>query len=317
MTRHLTRHLTRRIPALPGLVLSLGLSLGLALGLALPPAASASTAVEQAPASGPRARAGTDVSQLLVFVVENHSLQQMRESMPFTARLARRYGYATRYHATTHPSLPNYLAIAGGSTFGVSDDAAPSAHPLRGASVFGRAVRRGSSARLYADAMATRCQVESSGTYAVKHNPWAYFADERALCRRDDVPLRRFNRDVDNGRLPAVGMVIPDLCNDAHDCDLGRADAWLRKRIRRVFDGPDWAAGRLAVVITADEDDGAHGNRILTVVAHPGVRHRVVRTRLNHYSLSRSYAEVAGVRPLRHAADARPLLQRFGLTPAG
>ncbi|CAI9407708.1 alkaline phosphatase family protein [Nocardioides sp. T2.26MG-1] len=285
----------------------------LALGLALT-LAPAATAQEPVPESAVSSRAATPVTKLLVFVVENHSAQQMREGMPFTARLARRYGYATRYRAVTHPSLPNYLAIAGGSTFGVDDDAAPSAHRLPGASVFGRAVRAGSTARLYAEAMGSRCQLESSGTYAVKHNPWAYFARERRLCRADDVPLRRFARDVDAGALPAVGMVIPDLCNDAHDCSLDRADSWLRARVRRAMSGPDWASGGLAIVITADEDDGAHGNKVLTVVAHPDLSHVVVRARLTHYSLSRSYAEVAGVRPLRHAADARPLLQRFGLT---
>ena len=304
----------RRTAPLPALGLAAALALTLALTLA--PPAGAGTTVELSPTTAAR-RTDTPVTKLLVFVVENHSLQQMREEMPYTARLARRYGYATRYHGVTHPSLPNYLAIAGGDTFGVTDDAAPAAHPLSGPSVFGRAVRSGSTARLYADAMGSRCQLESSGTYAVKHNPWAYFARERRLCRHDDVPMRRFGPDVDAGRLPAVGMVVPDLCNDAHDCGLDRADSWLRKRVRRVLTGPDWAAGRLAVVITADEDDGDHGNRVLTVVAHPDLRHVVVRARLTHYSLSRSYAEVAGVRPLRHAADSRSLLRRFGLTTAG
>ena len=310
--------MVRRRIAVPLLVIGVAAVLALPLVPAvgqtpLPPAAPAPAAEQPAAARG----SATTVTKLLVFVVENHSLQQMREEMPYTARLARRYGYATRYHGVTHPSLPNYLAIAGGDTFGVTDDAAPAAHPLSGPSVFGRAVRSGSTARLYADAMGSRCQLESSGTYAVKHNPWAYFARERRLCRHDDVPMRRFGPDVDAGRLPAVGMVVPDLCNDAHDCGLDRADSWLRKRVRRVLTGPDWAAGRLAVVITADEDDGAHGNRVLTVVAHPDLRHVVVRARLTHYSLSRSYAEVAGVRPLRHAADSRSLLRRFGLTTAG
>ncbi len=135
------------------------LALGLALTLAAEAAPATATAVETPVGTSAdegavsASRGTTTVTKLLVFVVENHSLDQMRDEMPFTARLARRYGYATSYHGVTHPSLPNYLAIAGGDTFGVSDDAAPSAHPLTGPSVFGRAVRAGSTARLYAEAM--------------------------------------------------------------------------------------------------------------------------------------------------------------------
>jgi hypothetical protein len=51
------------------------------------------------------------VTKLLVVVEENHSLSQMHVGMPYTYSLAQRFGYATNYHAITHPSLPNYLAI--------------------------------------------------------------------------------------------------------------------------------------------------------------------------------------------------------------
>ena len=47
----------------------------------------------------------------------------------------------------------------------------------------------GSTARLYAEAMPGTCVTTPAGEYAVKHNPWAYFVDERADCDRYDVPL--------------------------------------------------------------------------------------------------------------------------------
>jgi acid phosphatase len=259
----------------------------------------------------PRAR--PHVTKLLVFVVENHSLQQMRRGMPWLNQLAKRYGYATQYRAVAHPSLPNYLAIAGGDTFGVTDDAAPSAHPIGEPSVFGRALRAGRTARTYADGMTSRCQQVDGGRYAVRHNPWTYFRSERALCRRQDAPLLRLRGDVDAGNLPRIGMVVPDVCHDAHDCSLSRADGWLRRRVGMVLGGADFSSGHLVVVVTADEDDRRHGNRVLTVVAHPRLHHDVVRRDLTHYALSRSYAEVAGIRPLGHARDAHSLLGAFGL----
>lgn len=261
----------------------------------------------------PGAGKGSGVTKLLTFVVENHSADQMRSQMPYVWSLAQRYGYAKDYRGLLHPSLPNYLAIAGGSTFGVTDNDPPSKHRLSGPSVFGEAIRAGKTATLYAEAMSTPCQQDTQSTYAVKHNPWAYFVDERSLCEQHNVSMESFYADVVRGDLPAVGMVIPDLCNDAHDCPLSKADQWFRTYVAQVLSGPDWKSGRLAVVITADEDDGHHGNQILTVVAHPELGGVVISDPMDHYALSRSYAEVAGIKPLGRARDTVSLLDVFGL----
>jgi acid phosphatase len=259
------------------------------------------------------------VTKLLLVVVENHSLAEMRRGMPYTFRLARKYGYATRFHAITHPSLPNYLAIAGGSTFGVLDDASPSSHPVHGNSVFGQAVTLGKTARVYAEGMPRRCALESGGRrYAVKHNPWAYFVGERHACHRNDVSLATLRGDIAAGELPNAGMVVPNLCHDAHDmdCSLGDADRWLRRLLRPVLAGPDFAAGRLAVVVTADEDDYSQGNRVLATVLHPSQHGHVVRAALDHTSLTRLYDEVLGAPLLRGARSAPDLAAAFGLPTA-
>jgi acid phosphatase len=248
----------------------------------------------------------------MVIIEENHSQTEAITLMPHLASWANTYGKATSYTAVVHPSLPNYLAIAGGSTFGVTDDASPSAHRIRGRSVFGQALRKGRTATVYADSMASNCDLSSSGEYAVRHNPWAYFVGERGACRRHDVPLTRLASDVRNGRLPNAGMVVPNLVHDAHDASLGDADAWLRKQVGMVQQGPDWKRGRLAIVITADEDDGHSGNRVLTVVASRSTAHqKVVTRRLTHYSLTRLYDDVLGVARLRHAKGAHSMTHAF------
>jgi hypothetical protein len=260
------------------------------------------------------ATTGQPVRKLLVLVIENHSLAQMRAGMPFTYALARRFGYATDYFAIRHPSLPNYIAIAGGSTYGIADDAPPWAHRLMGRSVFGEAVANGKTAAVYEERMPTPCALKNDPAgYAARHNPWAYFVQERRACDRHDRPLASFRRTVADGRLPNAGMVIPDLCHDAHDCGLRVADQWIRKQVGAVLAGPDWRSGHLAVVITADEDDKKSANRVLTVVVHPSQRHHVVTTRLTHYSLSRLYSEVLAAPPLRQAASAPSMARAFAL----
>lgn len=253
------------------------------------------------------------VTKLLVFIVENHSLDQMRDDLPFTFGLAQRYGYATHYQAITHPSLPNYLAITGGTTFGVSDDRPPSSNGVHGTSVFGQALAMGRTATVYAEGMDGSCATEDSGRYAVRHNPWAFYLDERVACQTHDVPLTELADDVAAGGLPNVGMVIPDVCNDGHDCGLDVADTWLRDQLGAVMSGPDWTTGRLAIVITADEDDYSQDNTVLTVVVHPSLHGSVVTNPLTHYSLSRAYSEVLGATPLSQAAQAQSLLSTFDL----
>jgi hypothetical protein len=272
------------------------------------------TTADKATAAHSSAVAGKAVTKLLVVVVENHSFDQMRTQMPYTAGLAQRFGYATDFRGVTYPSLPNYLAITSGSTHGIQDDRSPSKHPLDGSSVFGQAVDQGRSAALYADGMPANCAPDDGGDrYAVKHNPWVYYTSERALCRDHDVPATQLGDAVAHGGLPDVGMVVPNMCNDAHDCDLSAADTWISQMMGDVFQGPDWVSGHLAVVITADTDDRKDSNRILTVVVHPSQHSHVVGQRLDHYSLSRLYSDVVHAPPLGHAADAASMSDAFGL----
>ena len=108
-------------------------------------------------------------------------------------------------------------------------------------------------------------------------------------------------------------MVVPDLCNDAHDCALSVADSWFQSRMQKILAGPDWASGHLAVVLTADEDDSSQGNRVLTVVIHPSQKANVVSTALTHYSLTRLYEDLTGAPYLFNAATAPSMSAAFGL----
>jgi hypothetical protein len=258
------------------------------------------------------------VTKVLVVVEENHSLGDMRASMPYTFGLASEFGYATHYTAVTHPSLPNYIAITGGQTYGITNDDAPAAHPIGGESVFGQAIAAGKTAAVYAEGMTSNCATSSGdANYAVKHNPWVYYTAERSECRRFDVPITQLSTAIAHGALPDVGMVIPNLCDDAHNCALSVADAWFKKWMTTIFDGPDWKSGHLAIVLTADEDDDQSGNVVLTTVIHPSQKAHVVTASLTHYSLTGLYEDVVGVPHLFHAVTAPSMADAFGLPLAG
>lgn len=317
----------RRVPARRGLARLIGAGLAgwLAAGCggqASPPSAISSPA---APASSParptaaaRAAAPGRVSKILVIMEENHSTGEVFPAgMPYLWHLAQRYGYASDYSAITHPSLPNYLAIFSGSAFNDPPDCSPGpgcSYP--GPSVFGQALAMGKTARAYEESMPAPCERSDSGNYAVRHNPWAYIPAEAAACRAGDVPAGTpsggaLSSDVRAGTLPNVGLLTPNLINDAHDGTLGQADAWLRRWIPVIMSGPDWRHRRLAIVVVFDE--GETTNQVPFVLIASGLSGTVIHQPLDHYTLTRLIDTVISAPPLRRAAGAADLAQQFGL----
>lgn len=253
-------------------------------------------------------------TKVLTIVEENHSESQALATMPYLALLARTYAYGSHYHAITHPSLPNYVAIAGGDTFGITSDYEPIPSAKIGShhSVFWQATNAGRTAKIYAESMSSNCQTTASGNYVPRHNPWVYFGSERTTCSQYDVPATSFLTDARSNALPNAGMLVPNLCNDAHSCSLATADNWLEARLPTVFASSDFTSGRLTVVVTFDEDDGRSGNSVLTVVMNSGMtKHGAVGTTLSHYSLTGYYEHVLGVSLLSHASTG--FAQAFGL----
>ncbi|MFN2540506.1 MAG: alkaline phosphatase family protein [Mycobacteriales bacterium] len=256
--------------------------------------------------------AAAGITKVLTIVEENHGAASARAGMPYLASLAQQYGEATDYRSLTHPSLPNYLAMTAGSTMGIADDREPSAHEVPGPSVFDLALSHGHTAKLYAESMPAPCDRRSSGRYAARHNTWTYFPESTA-CATFDVPASDLDRDVAEGALPDVGMLVPDLCHDAHDCGLDQADGYLRDVLKTVLSGPDWAAGRLAVVITFDEVEEDDTGTLLTVVVAPSLHGTRIAAPLSHLAWSRWMTDLVGAPPLRDAAAAPSLGRAFHL----
>src|SRR5690348_6690526 len=69
-----------------------------------------------APVAGP--------SHIVVVVMENHEYDQVvgLPDAPFLDGMVGQGVLLSKEFAVTHPSLPNYLALLGGSTFGITSD---------------------------------------------------------------------------------------------------------------------------------------------------------------------------------------------------
>ncbi|HEX7107164.1 MAG TPA: cell wall-binding repeat-containing protein [Acidothermaceae bacterium] len=259
---------------------------------------------------------GTRYSHVVWIWMENKPYGSVigSSSAPYENTLARQCGLASNYYGVAHPSLPNYLAATGGSTFGVTDDNGPSAHPIAAPSLFSQLTAAGLTWRAYEESMPANCALNSAAPYAVKHNPAAYYTNIRTACASSDVPLEgNLSHDIAAGALPSFAFVTPNLCNDTHDCAVATGDAWLSTWIPAIIAGPNYRAGNTLIVLTWDEGTGA-SNQVPTIVIAPSVRPgTVVGARLDHYALLRGAEDLLGLGRLGAASTAPSLAAAFGL----
>jgi len=244
-----------------------------------------------------------------VLVLENHGFSEIAGHSPYLNRLAAACALATNYHAVSHPSLPNYLALTSGSTHGIASDCTDCT--VSSPSIFGQL--RGSW-HSYLEAMPSPGFAGAfSGDYAKKHNPAAYYPGVASAYARLDVPLGDLREALSTGALSRFTLVVPDLCNDEHNCPPGTGDAWLALWLPRLFASPAYENGTTALFVTYDEASG-DGNRVYTVVASPSVApHTVVATRFDHYSLLRTVESLLGLPCLANACSARSMAAAFRL----
>ncbi|TLZ88362.1 MAG: hypothetical protein E6K00_03505, partial [Methanobacteriota archaeon] len=60
--------------------------------------------------------------QFVVVLMENHDLADIYGPATYMTQLADQYAFSQHWQSITNPSQPNYIAVIGGSTFGVSGD---------------------------------------------------------------------------------------------------------------------------------------------------------------------------------------------------
>lgn len=240
-------------------------------------------------------------------VLENVGYQIVASSQaPYLHRVIASCGLATNDHAVSHPSLPNYLALTAGSTFGITDDNEPLLHRLRAPTIFSQLQ---GNWRAYAESMPAPCDTVTSGTYAARHNPAVYFINLHAQCVRHDVPL------VGAPDLSAAfTFIAPNVCNDMHSCAISTGDAWLARTLPALEASAQYRAHSLVIFVTVDESDSSATNLIPTIVIAPSVpRGLRVATAFTHYSLLATTEQILGLSRLAHARSARSMVSSFHL----
>jgi len=269
-----------------------------AVGLAFSGAPAAAKVARSAAGTSCAGAAVPRWRHVVVVVLENHGYTQVIGHSPYLDSLAHACGLATNYHAVSYPSLPNYLAMTGGSTFGIGDDKPPSSHPIHAPSIFGQV-----ASRSLEEGMRGTCSSTNGHLYAVKHNPQAYYVPIAKECRQNDVPL---------GSAPdlsaAYTFITPNLCHDTHNCSLKAGDRFLSAFIPQLVHSAQYRAGNTAIFLTWDSDDRHQSNHVATLVIAPSIRGGTRDPhQYSHYSLLLTTEQMLGVPAIANAANARSM----------
>jgi phosphatidylinositol-3-phosphatase len=236
---------------------------------------------------------------VFVIVLENTSYQ-LALRQPYIASVAKDYAVATNYSAVASPSLPNYLAMTSGSTWGIRDDGF---HQLPATGLGNQLTTAGISWKAYMEGFTGDC-FTSPYPYALKHNPFAYYG---GTCPANVVPMTDLATDL-TGTTPQLSWITPGLCNDGHDCGVATADQWLSQTVPQITSSTAWQQGG-ALLITWDESSAGDARVALLVVA-PNV-HGQLTMALDHFSLLATVADDLGVARLGLAQQATSLSKQL------
>ncbi len=275
-----------------------------------------------------------------MIALENHSYGDLigpagspaATAAPYLNGLAADCGLASAYRSITHPSLPNYLAMTAGSTFGTTSDCGCT-FPVGG--IFLQAQQAGVGWGSYAEGMPSNCYPSrsSAGQYTQNHNPPVVYRGLASTCASRDLPLGTTTEGalahaLSARTLPGYVFIAPNLCNDMHACSITTGDQWLAVWIPRIVRSTAYQAHPTAIFITVDEgtggaigagedcaanptDESCHVPLIvISRYTKPGT---VFSGALTHYSLLRGSDILLGLPPLRDAQTAPGLLAAFHL----
>lgn len=270
------------------------------------------------PPEPPASKVGP-LDHVFMIYLENHGVKDIRGSRnaPYINGLIDNYGYGANYYAQTHPSIPNYYPILGGSDFGFNYNCELDCFDEP--NLVDNIERAGKGWASYEQSMPSPCFTRSSGPYSPGELPFLAFHDivaNPARCQAHVLPLERMATDLastattpsyvwwaadenHNMEGPINLEFIISLLTD-HQYNIKAGDKFLADTLPIILNSPAFQTQRSAVFITWDEDFnnlslgiGNQGNHVpMIVIASPnsGMRqgHLVAGHYNNHYSLLRT-----------------------------
>jgi hypothetical protein len=212
---------------------------------------------------------------IFVILMSNQSYSSVigSSNAPYINGLAAQYGVATNYVAPSAIPAANNLALVGAATFGVpqlgqcnpTNCGTPSVTPISAPNIaVDRIATSGRTWKAYLESMGGACNLASSGSYDVVHNPLVYFSDVQSSTTTCDT------RAVDYGSLAGdlssvattanFVFIVPNACDDmsgtAGTCTVSnpvsQGDQWLMAALPTILGSPAYSSQRSLILVLWD-----------------------------------------------------------------
>lgn len=263
-------------------------------------------------ALGAGAATTTGPDHTVIVIMENRDRTEVigNSNAPYENGLAGQGVDYANAQGVTHPSLGNYLALYSGSTQG---QAGKDVCVRLGADNLGKqAAAAGVSLKVYMENLGTGSPLTDHGTYACRHDPAAQFTDAASGAASTDFG----NFPTDFNQLPKISFVVPNLCNDTHDCGVPVGDSWLKTHMDSYV---QWAKTHNSVLlVTWDENHHTtdYTTPMPTFLVGAGVSHSVQSGKINQYNMLRTVEDWYGLPRLANSASVSgmPGLPTFSTT---
>jgi len=242
------------------------------------------------------------IDHIAIIIMENKDYSEIvgSKNAPYFNSLIPHSSLADNYYALIHPSLPNYIALLGGSTFGITSDCTDCY--VNASNLVDQLEQAHKTWKAYMEDMPSSCFVGSSGKYAQKHDPFIYFDNIRTNPKRcgNIVPSSNLSTDLQSTTTtPNFFFITPNICNDMHDCPVATGDTWLANNVPNILKSPAFTKQKSLLVITWDEGETSGDNRIATLFAGSAVKQGFVsHSKYTHYSLLKTIEDVWGLPPI-------------------
>jgi hypothetical protein len=285
---------------------------------------------------------------VFLVIMENEGFNQVigNSFAPILNALAQDYGLATNYKGVADPSEPNYVAMLGGDSFGITDDDPYwfPGHTINAANLMSQLEEAGETWKGYFQSMPypgyrgycypDKCNgiPDADTQYVSKHNGIVNFANLQTPSEfAKMVPLAQLSADLADGAVSSFSYIVPNECNDMHGAPpwcvdsantgttqqswlIAQGDKFIGEIVNQITSSATWQIGNSAIIITFDEGKVDTSQVATVVIANHGPRGMIDNASYSHYSLLASFQQTFGLGCLLNSCTANPMTPLFAIT---